>query len=181
MSLLGTAGNYDGSTYRYFQAGGIISTNFASSNLPDNDATLSDIRTYSIPARLLGDDGDSVEFEFLVTLSGSATPSKQVALLFNTTTVYDSGAVTAITSGTMVVRGRVVRLTSATARVWVTVVTDVTAFASADTAKSADVASLNLDTTAYSIALQGRSDGVGETLTDVQVHASTMWWWSNKS
>ena len=173
IDLFAQVGN-TGASPTYARVGGMLRTSVTDTNLPDNDATLSDMHTYAIPSKTLGADGDHLEFEFAFAFSGSAVPQKRAAVVFNATTIYDSGA-SAFATGALIVHGRVIRINSTTVRITAKVISDVTAFG--DTAVIlADVTGLNLDTTSYTLKTQGASDGVGEAVTDVKSKYLIIFW-----
>lgn len=150
-------------------AGGALKTNVtATGNVGTGEDTL---HTYTLPASTLSADGQSVEFEYLMTFA-TGMASKRVRVYFGSTTIYDSTAMTQ-SGGAMRIQGRITR-TGAATQVCTVTLSNVTAstFASVMTYTAAT------ETLSGALTLKatGESAGMGTADNDVVQRSSVVNW-----
>jgi hypothetical protein len=132
-----------------------------------------DIQTYTTKASTLAANGQKLTFDYTMTLNDN-TATAQIKVLFAGTTIGDTGALTVSATGSVVIRGWIIRTGASTARASVTISspTTSTALYTAET----DITGLTFTNTNI-LKTTATAGGGGGGSSDITGKMGTIYWW----
>lgn len=96
-------------------AGGVTYTNTTQTG--NAAATETDAFSHTLTAATLNTNGESLEFEAAGTFAATASTDKRVKVVFGSTTIFDTGALAAVSAASWHVKGTIIRTGAATQKV----------------------------------------------------------------
>ena len=142
--------------------GGILTQNYA--DVGNVGTGEDDLHTYTVPASVLGTNGDKIEAEYMVVLAAHATATRQVRAYFAGTATVDSTALTLASGGTATVKTSIIRESSTVVRVSTTFT--VNGITSQPVVTYTRITGLTLSSTNV-LKITGEAAGVGAATDDL--------------
>lgn len=154
-----------------FTIGGVIFDH--SSNAGNTGTSETDLYSDTMPASLLGNNGDKLEAEYGGVFVSSGTATREIKIYFGGTVVFDTGALTLSLSSAWTAYLTLTRVSNTTVRAVVSFTTEGAALAAYT--QYTEVTSLDL-TTAKILKITGQAAGVGAATNDIVAKLSAIYY-----